>query len=1116
MNRIRLSCINCGSAYQASEEQFAAAPHKAVCPKCGAPLASSPNTRQPTAAMPQSSGDAPAPEEPPRAKKKSLVSLGGAVLITAILAAGASSLIVLKLVTPPEPPRFTNAHFARSAEELEAENTNAPHAGAKRGLVGDGAIQARGGNAEPTGFFPEHAPTSSALADDFEIVGDDLSGIRYRWKRGHYVNYRFTLEAEPRGKETFHGGCRILMGPSWSELVERETEKENPEQERERSPQTAVESAPLEERTGSAFAVTSNGVLVTCAHVVKDAQRISVTLMGKSYDAKVTAIDYGADLALLRIRANNLTRMSLLDAQHVRLSEEVRAVGFPLATHRKSRLTVAEGTVSSILTPEEGGLIQIDASLNPGNSGGPVINSRGQVIGVARAIGRGDGVTDVGFAAPCRQVAKLLTHRSVTPTTTPLAQGLSGPDLVEQVSDAIGLVQVWSRAESSQTTPLAFSSQLSGLALSGKGITWGKPTSGEEVREHGSCGMDSFGKLQYLTAKQRMPFLWLHPMELIAVRLDPKERESWTHAYDHTMETSSMPHGVRYSTRTVLRPRSLDRRSLGGFGRPRVATRTNRVSLDDETKYIASTEAFYRIAKQSGGVRVVLKHWETRARLPGSQPAFVLRGSGAIAFDVAAGQPMMGSYQIECDWLNQGAEKTFPLKLAFRRVSLGKTSLEEFVDRWEEGLRQEVDRQEKTHRKANMGQAELLDACLAELDEAQEKSKSLSRQYWELSGYPVDPDRRREVAEAIKKHVRLGRTGSLGNAYRALAKWGSSEDIPFLLERLEESDRWDEDVIIEALGKVGDERVVAILVKRLEKSKSILNSELEDALSNLGPMAEESVLRLLDAYNEDVRESACDILHRIGTAKSLEPLKERAQKAQTVEKSKAENAIRRIERRLAAGKTPKPNKIRPTTPPLLTVSQQALRAIESMTAEGANQSVVRSSLATLAMSQVVDDLREQAVAAIVPYLDASATPSTTLAAIAAIGVWGNEKHAPVLHDLLGLAKSRAARMKIFTALGNIGDADSAELMAPYLKDPEYRLEIMRFFREIGPDLEKKLIALLDDPDIYQQALAATVLGYGGTRQAQEALQEKMVSCSDTIVLDPVAEAIARLRVRGFE
>jgi len=178
----------------------------------------------------------------------------------------------------------------------------------------------------------------------------------------------------------------------------------------------------VQRSSGSGFIVSANGDVLTNAHVVDGAERVTVRLLDhRQFTARVIGTDPTTDVALIHIDADHLTPAALGNSDAARVGEWVLAVGNPLGENLS--FTVTSGIISakgrSLVLPNSSersiqDFIQTDAAINPGNSGGPLVNVRGEVIGINSAIASETGYyTGYGFAIPvnlARNVMDQLAH----------------------------------------------------------------------------------------------------------------------------------------------------------------------------------------------------------------------------------------------------------------------------------------------------------------------------------------------------------------------------------------------------------------------------------------------------------------------------------------------------------------------------------------------------------------------------------------------------------------------------------------------------------------------------------------------------------------------------------
>ncbi|MDZ7953712.1 HhoA/HhoB/HtrA family serine endopeptidase [Nostoc sp. DedQUE09] len=166
----------------------------------------------------------------------------------------------------------------------------------------------------------------------------------------------------------------------------------------------------VERGSGSGFIINSSGQILTNAHVVDGADRVTVTLKdGRTFDGKVLGEDPVTDVAAIKIDANNLPTLAVGNSDTLQPGQAVVAIGNPLGLNN----TVTSGIISATgrsgsdigASDKRVDYIQTDAAINPGNSGGPLLNARGQVIAMNTAIIR--GAQGLGFAIPINTVQRI-------------------------------------------------------------------------------------------------------------------------------------------------------------------------------------------------------------------------------------------------------------------------------------------------------------------------------------------------------------------------------------------------------------------------------------------------------------------------------------------------------------------------------------------------------------------------------------------------------------------------------------------------------------------------------------------------------------------------------------
>ena len=165
--------------------------------------------------------------------------------------------------------------------------------------------------------------------------------------------------------------------------------------------------------SGSGIILTSDGYIVTCKHVVDGAESIKVILNDdKEYDAKLIGSDTRSDLAVLKIDKTGLTPATLGDSDMLTVGEDVIAIGNPLGELRGTATSGIISALSREVTVENTKmkLIQTDAAISPGNSGGGLFNASGSLVGIVNAKASSSNSEGLGFAIPVSSVKTIISN----------------------------------------------------------------------------------------------------------------------------------------------------------------------------------------------------------------------------------------------------------------------------------------------------------------------------------------------------------------------------------------------------------------------------------------------------------------------------------------------------------------------------------------------------------------------------------------------------------------------------------------------------------------------------------------------------------------------------------
>lgn len=238
---------------------------------------------------------------------------------------------------------------------------------------------------------------------------------------------------------------------AWTEFFRRfmpDQQRPNPRQ----GPRGQDRQGPLVPfGAGSGFIISADGYVLTNAHVVDNAEEVTITMTDKrDFKAKVVGADRRTDVAVLKIDATNLPKVAIGDSSKLRVGEWVLAIGSPFRLSN----TATAGIVSAKGRDEvdRGGVafIQTDVAVNPGNSGGPLFNLKGEVVGInSQILSRTGGYQGISFAIPIEDAIRVSDQLIKTGKVSRGRLGVLIGNVTKDAAEALGLPRAQGAAVSS-------------------------------------------------------------------------------------------------------------------------------------------------------------------------------------------------------------------------------------------------------------------------------------------------------------------------------------------------------------------------------------------------------------------------------------------------------------------------------------------------------------------------------------------------------------------------------------------------------------------------------------------------------------------------------------------
>jgi predicted Zn finger-like uncharacterized protein len=763
------------------------------------------------------------------------VIAGGVLLIAVVL-----GIVLLLAFSGSSPQPVASVGLDDRGKAMAPAEEKAP----------DGAGLAAPADVPPNAGVPDRPAVPPPAGPDLPGVGG-RTALRYRWQGGPQV-YTVRVEVEKENAIEIHEGICVIR-PS----------KLN---------RGAAPPAEPRKGTGTGFVVNADGYLMTCAHVVADAVKIDVAVGGRSYKGTVLAIDHEHDLALVQIPARGLPTLPIGNSDSAELGLEVRALGYPLSSILGDNLKATRGTLSGINKKNGRKVFQIDAAVNPGNSGGPVVTEMGDVIGVTSAKLSGDVVSNVGFATPSNEAKRMLTAKGVSFETVASTTRLDGPTLVRRTSPSVALITVTlgQRADAELYQLVCQSTLRRSERPREGGIAPGATAPGRLSTNVARIAMDSSGRVHKASGGTQLPLLLGEVAMFLIEPMPPDDRPTWEMSGTCTIEESSG---------TGAGPRNPFGRPFGpGGGMPggrmRPPFRPGRPGLPTgpatgTSKRQAHERSFFRRGEKAGDVQSIRKRYEMKTDpTAGAAASLNLSGEGEIALDTKDGLPREVGFKGTFAVTGGGANVRVPLAVTYKL--LGGAERERALNAAAASAGPAPGSGPGTGGPVAGpagGQKALMDAEVTQvLADLKSGDRNRCRSALNLLIGSKPTIRRDEVAKALIVVLEQSDVFTRKPCLEATGIWGTNENVSSLLGLLDDKSalvRWD---VMSALGKIGDDRASDPIAKRLATLQD--RAHASKALQSMGSKAENAVQSYLTHADASVRVEACKILKEIGTRAS--------------------------------------------------------------------------------------------------------------------------------------------------------------------------------------------------------------------------------------------------------
>jgi serine protease Do len=1107
---LRVTCPDCQASYRLKAEPNSGARLK--CPKCGARIA----LRAALADAFDGHGAVPAAASPPSSGAW-IVPASIAAALVALLLWGSFATYLLLRDNPHPAPVVADAIPAPQPAVASASQPSPPATEAEAGSHEQPSPTMSAANATPAAAPADAAPAPAAIvgppvAAPPSPLATGSKALRYEWRKGDVRQYNIELVAEfGDAVQTTTGTATFRVSP-WNEPVAAAA--------------VEVEADSGPDWAGTAFVVHPDGYLVTCAHVVDGAEDLIVQLNGGAYKAIVIASDDEHDVALIRINARSLKPLPLADDRGVALGEAVRVLGYPYSDVLGANLKVSQGIVSGEIDDDGNRKFQIDAALNHGNSGGPVLNERGEVIGVASSGLKDDHAEGVGFAAPTAAVAALLTAERLSITPAEQSKALAGPALIARASKSLALVEGRRRRTPEASPPIDFVAFAGSTVTMKNGGALGSAMHFGQTPGHfssfGTITVDAYGETSDVTPEQQRRQANLGLVQLVIEQLDPRGRSSWADEREVEIASPSRTRGPwesMFPSGGITPGASPFDGPFGGsrFGPTRPSFGPYGLEQPPQFAFLSARirNAYRILERRPDGKAVVERTYTLEAGGDGDNPDARIAGSGRFIFDPQLACVESMDFKQTMTVSQQNVDVSIPMHYTFKLATpqeFIQSQLSPAALRAKSGR---VSRIRGARGGTDASPEKQVDELLAEIGRQISAGDHPMSELNELGDLPVVPSRQAKVCRVLLLLVSGGHSFEETSALQSLQRWADSSCVLPLIKLLEGGEDFRRGQIAEVLGKLGDPRAAQPLAKLMAEDDFAFR--YAQALESLGPAAEKAVLPLLEHKDDDVRRTACGVLEKVGTQQSLAALEAmlKADHENSFAAHSAERAIDEIRSR-EEGQAVR-NDIGGAGDIVSLADERTGgsaidRAIAMLTRPRVDGSAETDALRSLAETLPPDEATRAKVAKLIlTRLEPGTNAFTRSAALDALPQWIGPEHEDKLLALLA-SGDEGLLPGIYAALGATGGEKSARALLAELDqhqdDKRLAPKIANALALAGESVRGDLIARLASQDLLVRAMAARALAGIPGDDVDAALQRALANEKMNIALEEAVSAIA--------